>query len=223
MKHQWMPLFWGDLLANTMHLSAQEFGAYMLLIGHAWEHDATVPYVEARQIARVIPPHWPRVWAVLEPFFEVEKSSNYLPTLLLHRRVLIELSKAREISNKRKGAGMAGAMKRWHGTMAIATKTNGKTHGPAIASYKASKNLSSNGEIQQPTPPVENSALKQLVADKKGPSETTRAELEATFVARQEREQSQQQAAWADLQTRQLKPPKRRVYGEQYTSEPKTE
>jgi uncharacterized protein YdaU (DUF1376 family) len=61
MKHQWMPIFWGDFLANTMHLSAQEVGAYFLLIAHAWEHGGRVPYDNAR-IARIRSDHW-RVWS----------------------------------------------------------------------------------------------------------------------------------------------------------------
>ena len=43
MKYQFMPVFWGDFLANTMDLTAQEVGAYLLLIAHAWEHDGRVP------------------------------------------------------------------------------------------------------------------------------------------------------------------------------------
>jgi uncharacterized protein YdaU (DUF1376 family) len=33
-----MPMYWGDYLQNTRHLSTAEHGAYLLLIAHYWEH-----------------------------------------------------------------------------------------------------------------------------------------------------------------------------------------
>jgi uncharacterized protein YdaU (DUF1376 family) len=32
----WMPIYWGDFLKDTMHLSTEEKGAYLLLIAHYW-------------------------------------------------------------------------------------------------------------------------------------------------------------------------------------------
>src|SRR5262245_23576885 len=106
MKHQWMPLFWGDFLANTLHLSAQEVGAYFLLIAHAWEHRGAIPYEAARRIARIDSKYWPKVRAAIEPFFEVECDSKERPYRLVHMRVVSELARADEISNKRKAAAL---------------------------------------------------------------------------------------------------------------------
>jgi uncharacterized protein YdaU (DUF1376 family) len=107
MKYPWMPLFWGDLFAKTLHLSAQEVGAYMLLIGAAWQDGGRLPFDRLQRIARVSPYHWPRVWRRLEPFFEVEiYTTNGSPSWVAHRRVIDELSKADELSNKRKVAAL---------------------------------------------------------------------------------------------------------------------
>ena len=107
MKYQFMPVFWGDFLANTLDLSAQEIGAYFLLIAHAWEHDGKIPHDRVRQIARVRGYHWPKVWERLEPFFEWEKDpTSGAPRWGTHVRVLTELHKAAEISNKRKDAAL---------------------------------------------------------------------------------------------------------------------
>lgn len=38
MPNTWMPFFTGDYLKNTMHLSAEEHGAYLLMILHYWSH-----------------------------------------------------------------------------------------------------------------------------------------------------------------------------------------
>ena len=104
MKYKFMPMFWGDFFANTLHLSAQEIGAYVLLIGHAWEHDAKVPLDGAQRIARVDNRHWRKVWARLEGFFEPLVGHGGQATEVRHPRVATELAKAAEISNKRKEA-----------------------------------------------------------------------------------------------------------------------
>ena len=107
MKYQFMPMFWGDFFANTLHLSAQEVGAYVLLIAHAWEHDGRVRYEDMRRITRVRHDHWPKVWKQLEPFFEWDRDPHIgTPTWGTHHRVLAELLHAAEISNKRKDAAL---------------------------------------------------------------------------------------------------------------------
>jgi uncharacterized protein YdaU (DUF1376 family) len=112
MKYPWMPLFWGDFLANTMHLSAQEAGAYLFLIAHAWEHEGEIPvdWIRLARIAHVRQNHWARVWKALEPFFEPFERESLIKGVpykgLHHKRVLIELHNAAELSNKRKGAAL---------------------------------------------------------------------------------------------------------------------
>src|SRR5262245_35128061 len=98
MKYPWMPLFLGDLLADTLHLSGQEFGAYGLLFCHAWKHDAAIPCEDLQRVARINNSHWYRVRPKLEPFFR--------PTTIkgveswYHERVASELASAAELSNK---------------------------------------------------------------------------------------------------------------------------
>ena len=104
MKYPWMPLFNGDLLANTLHLSAQEFGAYMLLIIHAWEFKATIKVADAQRIARVGNRHWAKVRTTLAPFFDPPGGLQGGALEVVHTRVATELTIAAEMSNKRKGA-----------------------------------------------------------------------------------------------------------------------
>jgi uncharacterized protein YdaU (DUF1376 family) len=106
MKYKFMPMFWGDFFANTLHLSAQEVGAYVLLIAHAWEHDGKIPLDGAQRIARVDNRHWRKVWARLEGFFEPLVGHGGQATEVRHPRCITELAKAAEISNKRKGAAV---------------------------------------------------------------------------------------------------------------------
>lgn len=106
MKYPWMPLFWGDFLANTLHLSAQELGAYFLLIAHAWEHDAKVSVKDAQRIARVGNRHWGEVRVKLDHFFEPSGGLLGGAVEVVHTRVAKELAYTGEISNKRKDAAL---------------------------------------------------------------------------------------------------------------------
>jgi uncharacterized protein YdaU (DUF1376 family) len=105
MKYQFMPMFWGDLLANTLDLSAEEAGGYLFLIAHAWEHKAKVPCERAQRIARISNFRWHKVGPRLQQFFNTSIDANNW----LHERVLLELNRAAELSNKRKEAGRASA------------------------------------------------------------------------------------------------------------------
>jgi len=107
MKYPWMPLFWGDFLANTMHLSAQEAGAYLFLIAHAWEHEGEIPgdWIRLARIAHVRQNHWKQTWKAVEQFFE-PLSGESLIRGYLHKRVQLELHRLGKISNNRKGAAL---------------------------------------------------------------------------------------------------------------------
>lgn len=71
MNHlHWMPLYIGDELAATGQLFSEEFGAYMLLKMHYWQH-GSLPVEEDRiaRIARVEPSRWPAIKAMIYPLF----------------------------------------------------------------------------------------------------------------------------------------------------------
>lgn len=104
MSQGWMPLYIGDFVADTMHLSAQEFGAYMRIVLHYWKTHKPPPDNDATlcRIAVVHPPHWPKVRRIIEPFFDITKTPGYW----VHHRVEFELSKAAEISNKNREAAL---------------------------------------------------------------------------------------------------------------------
>jgi uncharacterized protein YdaU (DUF1376 family) len=126
MKYPWMPLFWGDFLANTMHLSAQEAGAYLFLIAHAWEHDGEIPTEPVRlaRIAHVRQDQWKRVWPALEEFFDITRNGLSI-SRITHGRVIIERHRVTEISSKRKAAAeqMHSKQKKSNGFQQASTTT----------------------------------------------------------------------------------------------------
>jgi uncharacterized protein YdaU (DUF1376 family) len=154
-KYPWMPLFWGDFLANTMHLSAQEAGAYLFLIAHAWEHEGQIPADHSRlaRIAHVRHEWWPRVWKVLENFFEPTPSSVTHMCGYTHVRVTAELHRLGKISSKRKAA---------------AEQMHGKSNGFASTSTSRSKiESSSDGKGMQPRARPEHTSLELQLAQKR--------------------------------------------------------
>jgi uncharacterized protein YdaU (DUF1376 family) len=133
MKYPWMPLFWGDFLANTMHLSAQEAGAYLFLIAHAWEHEGEIPGERVRlaRIAHVRQDQWNKVWSELQTFFEIKAGGLLINRTYVHTRVRTELHRLGKISSKRKAA---------------AEQRHGKSNGYAPASTFTSNLESSLGK-----------------------------------------------------------------------------
>ena len=101
MSRAWMPLYIGDMLADTMHLNATETGIYIRLIMHAWQHQGCIPDdpEKLRCIAHASAFAWKRYCNVLTFF---QKTSNGYT----HLRVLRELKRFEEISNKRKAAAL---------------------------------------------------------------------------------------------------------------------
>ena len=102
MSRPWMPLYVGNYLADTGHLSTLEHGAYLLLLMHYWVH-GSLPCDEKRLslIAKLDSKTWRKVSPILTSFF----SDNWQ-----HKRVEAELKKACSISDIRK----ASAEIRWN-------------------------------------------------------------------------------------------------------------
>lgn len=99
-RASWMPLYIGDFLADTMHLSATERGIYISLIIHCWQH-GSIPR-DKRKLARIAACEsrlWHQHEATVLQFFDVVDAST-----MQHRRVNTELRRYAELSNKRKEA-----------------------------------------------------------------------------------------------------------------------
>lgn len=112
-----MPLYIADYLADTMHLTTEQHGAYMLLIMAAWKSGGRVRNddSELSAITRMQPARWATNRKTLVSFFQTDGD------WLTHKRVFEELARASVNSAKRSKAGSKGAATRW------------QTHGKAIA------------------------------------------------------------------------------------------
>jgi uncharacterized protein YdaU (DUF1376 family) len=105
----WMPLYITDYLGDTMHLTTEQHGAYLLLLMACWKADGRVPGdpLALASIVRMSPQQWAKTQPVLERFFLA--SEGYWT----HKRVLEELAKAKTKVAKASKAGATAARARW--------------------------------------------------------------------------------------------------------------
>jgi uncharacterized protein YdaU (DUF1376 family) len=103
-----MPLYIGDYLAETQHLSAEQSGAYLHLLMHEWRVGPLPLDLEVlRRIARVERDAWSNAWAMLEHFF-TRSEAGYMQA-----RLEVEKVKSQENRERFSNRGKAGAKKRW--------------------------------------------------------------------------------------------------------------
>ncbi|EGZ4373502.1 DUF1376 domain-containing protein [Salmonella enterica subsp. enterica serovar Lexington] len=65
----YMQLYIADYLADTMHLSAEEHGAYLLLMFNYWQTGRAIPKNRLAKIARISSERWGAVEESLREFF----------------------------------------------------------------------------------------------------------------------------------------------------------
>jgi len=97
-KRPWMPFYVADYLADTIHLSTVEHGAYILLLLHYWQRGKLPENNDQlARICRLSVSKFVKIKPVLENFFDDS---------WVHKRVETELKKTAEISQKRSDAAM---------------------------------------------------------------------------------------------------------------------
>lgn len=105
----WFPFFIGDYLSDTMHLTTEEHGAYMLLIMAYWKNGG--PLADKQNslcsITRLHGDAWSNAQAVLEEFFSIENG------FWIHSRIDEELKKARALKAKKVEKARKAAAARW--------------------------------------------------------------------------------------------------------------
>lgn len=107
-KRPWMPFYVGDYLAKTAHLTAEQHGAYMLLLMHYWTHgELPEDQKQLMAIARLPADSWAGNCHVLAKFFDNKWRNN---------RMEKELAKLKKLSEKRAYAGLKGAWSK-HGKL----------------------------------------------------------------------------------------------------------
>lgn len=98
MSRPWMPLWVGDYLRDTKHLTTVEHGAYMLLIMHYWTYGGLPTDEKNLQKISQISPH---LWAKISPNIHKFFTPDWR-----HKRIDKELEKHMKISRARAAAAL---------------------------------------------------------------------------------------------------------------------
>jgi uncharacterized protein YdaU (DUF1376 family) len=155
-----MPIDVGKMIKKCEHLAAPEFGAYMRLIFHYWEHDG-LPKDDARlkRIARLSNFQWPRMKEVLAQFFIMPEWR--------HPMIDEQLARARQVIDARRKAAAC----RWnanapanamldahangmHHSLSLSKKgTNAGPQRPSVSTHTASDSGISTTPATRPKSP----------------------------------------------------------------------
>ena len=102
----YMQLYIADYLADTMHLSAEEHGAYLLLMFNYWQTGKPIPKHRLAKIARLTNERWADVEPSLQEFF-CDNGEEWV-----HLRIEEDLASVREKLTKKSAAGKASVQAR---------------------------------------------------------------------------------------------------------------
>lgn len=118
-----MPWHIGKYLADTMHLTTEQHGAYLLLLAAGWMRHGQLPSDDAQlaAIARLPLKRWLAMRPVISAFFTVS------PDGWSQKRQIEELGKAIALTNARSEAGKKGGRPK---------ATDKQTESPALAEHK---------------------------------------------------------------------------------------
>lgn len=107
----WMPLYIGDYLADTQHLTRSEHGAYLLLIMAYWRNGGPLPdnAKHMQCICKASAKDWQSLASTVSSFFEVGEE------VWRHKRIDQEMERAAAGYAKRSAA----AMQRWSNADAL--------------------------------------------------------------------------------------------------------
>jgi uncharacterized protein YdaU (DUF1376 family) len=121
----WMPLWIGAYLADTLHLTRDEHGGYLLLLMAYWRARAPLPDDDKRlrTIAKAGAEEWPELRRTLREFFQVADG------VWRHKRADQELASAHERRHKAQSKARDAALARWRPD----APSNAPSNAPSIA------------------------------------------------------------------------------------------
>ncbi len=98
----WMPVYIGDLLSDTLHLTPAEFGAYHYILYHQWKN-GPIPDRQLRAITRLSREQWEESQATLKDFLRQDENG-----LWFQKRCASEKEKSNRLSEISRINGLKG-------------------------------------------------------------------------------------------------------------------
>jgi uncharacterized protein YdaU (DUF1376 family) len=128
MKRPWMPLYVGDYLGDTGHLTTAQHGAYLLLMMHYWRKGELPD--DDRQLSKITKLPL-RTWSDYRPVLQ-----DFFHDSWKHKRIDAELERMMRVSEKRAVAGQKGGLGSALARMKLENASHGRTlPARAIASF----------------------------------------------------------------------------------------
>ena len=108
---KWMPLYVGEHLSATGHMTNLQFAAYTRLKMHYWWSQKPLPDVDATLalITKTTLKEWKSCRPAIAPLFQIIDEKWF------DSELADEIEKAALLSKKRQELGVLGAKKRWGG------------------------------------------------------------------------------------------------------------
>lgn len=102
----WMPMYWGDYFGDTMHLTTEEHGAYLLLLGIYWRRAKALPNDDKwlASVTKMTTKKWKMVRPNIIEFFDISDGH------LIHKRVEKEILRSSGRLHSARAAGRAGGL-----------------------------------------------------------------------------------------------------------------
>jgi uncharacterized protein YdaU (DUF1376 family) len=137
----YMPLWIGDYLRDTQHLTCEQHGAYLLLIAYCWEHDAA-PQDDASRalITRQPLKRWQAMKATILAFFEPDGT---------HRRVKKERARAAHLNTVRAAAGTIGGLRSAANKRLSKNRSPPKANGPPNSHSNITPNAQQKSSVAE--------------------------------------------------------------------------
>ncbi|HHH1633199.1 TPA: YdaU family protein [Yersinia enterocolitica] len=114
----YMQLYIADYLADTMHLSTEEHGAYLLIMFNYWQTGKAIPKVRLAKIARLSNERWISIESSLNEFF-IDNGIEWI-----HDRIEHDLAFVHSQQKQRSDAGKASAKARKSKTETTGERTS---------------------------------------------------------------------------------------------------
>lgn len=147
----YMQLYVADYLADTMHLTTEEHGAYLLLIFNYWQTGRAIPVSRLARIARLSDERWTVVERSLNEFFN-ERSGEWV-----HDRIERDLEAVHATQTQRSAAGKASAEARAARAQARKTKAVNERSTPVeipLNENSTIRDTDTDTDIKPPLPPL---------------------------------------------------------------------
>lgn len=158
----WMPLLVDKYLGDTMLLTTEQHGAYLLLLMTMWKKDGRLPDNDQQlaQAAKLSPAKWKAARPVLIDGMLLRAEGGYV----VQKRLSAELARSKAHTEAKAEAGSKGAAKRWQQGAGMDGNGNGTANGTAMAD--ASQSHWQTGAHTPPPllPTVEDSASSDELA-----------------------------------------------------------